>query len=106
MVIALSEIFCLAEIIIVVEFLVHFLGWKEEIRAKSAGIAGVLALLFGMAQLSGRFQYSYQTVVLSDIFILVLFCRKYTVTNIRVHVTVSDTYSQQCFSYADSGVLL
>lgn len=86
MIIALSEIACLAEIIIVVEFLIHFLGWREEIQARRTGIARVLTLLFGMAQLSGRFQYSYQTVILCDIFMLILFCRKYLNGNVQLQI--------------------
>lgn len=70
-----SQTASLAEIIIVVGFLIRFMEWREEVGARRVIFTIVSLILFGMAQLNGRFPQSYETVIVCDILILLCFCR-------------------------------
>ena len=86
MVIAFFEIACLTEFIIMLEFLTHFFGWKEEIQVKRIVFILLLIIFLGIRQLDGKFSYSYQIEIVCDILILILFCRTCLKGNIQLQI--------------------
>lgn len=68
-----GQILGVAEILIIVEFLVRFLGWKSEASYRKVWTGILVMFMYLAAQFNGMFEYSYVVVLLVYFLLLFIF---------------------------------
>lgn len=81
-----GNIASIAEIIIVVRFLIKSFGWSPKVKSYIFSSGALCVLLFLISQMNGEFKHSHLLVVLIDICVLFIFCRIFLNGNQRIQL--------------------
>lgn len=82
----LGQMLGIAEIIIVVDFLVKCFGFRTSVKGSKIKVLLLCVVMLFVAQGNGRFQHSHVAVVFVDIILLFIFCRLYLNGSVQLQI--------------------